>query len=235
MNEQIVTQRLSVQQRNQDGETTLTLQNQQSRTTEVLVKGQTTGKQKREWVIKNTAKQVAAGEVALMQGDEGEARPLVELRVVQITYSPEALAAKREAETLKTFASNLRKRLGLSKSKQTVAERDKLSAADVSEWMLGKRKVMGKDWDSLPAALQKDCTKIHDEAAKVATGAAVKAKAISPTELAKQAVAALVEQGGDATELQQQLDTLLARQAKGKAAASKAKEGDVELTEQGID
>lgn len=216
-NAAVVAQRPSVQLVNADGVTMLELLNEQSKTEAVMAKGVATGVMKREWHIRNTVKQVKDGEAMAVVGDNGEAQLLTELKVTVKTYSADAIAAKRDADALKSFVANLRKRLGLSKSKQVVADRDKLTVADVSDWMLGKREVMGKAWDSLSDKLKADCSKVHAEASKP-KGAA--GKPATPTAVMQALAAALESEGKLDAETKAQVEAVLARQAKGKVSAS---------------
>ena len=224
--EQIVAQRPSVQLVNQDGVTMIELVNETAETKQLATKSGPTGVTQRQWHIKNTVKQVKDGEAMTVLGDGGEAQLLTELKVTVKTYSAEAIAAKREADGLKMFASNLRKRLGLSKSKQVVADRDKLTAADVTDWRLGKRTIMGRSWDSLTDKLRKDCEKIHGEAAKEKP-----VKAATPTVLMQVMAEALRAEGKLDAETEAQIAQVLERQAKARKANQKPSE-DVELSEQ---
>lgn len=217
-NEQIVAQRKSVQLVNADGVTMIELANEGAETKELVSKGVATGVREQKWVVRNTVAQVKNGDAMVVSGDEGEQRVLTELRVVVKTYSAEAVQAKREAEALKTFVQRLRKNMGLSKSKQVVAERDRLTVADVSDWMLGKREVMRKSWDSLTDKLKADCIKVQAEASKVK-----EPKAATPTQIMVAMAAVLEAEGKLDADTKAQVETLLARQAKAREAATKAK------------
>lgn len=193
-----------------------------------------TGIVKRVLTVKSTVKQAMDGECQVVVLPDGSSGLVRELRITERVMDAAQVAAEREARALDRIVPEVRQRLGLSKSKQPVSDRDKLTDAMLGEWMMAKRQVMGKDWEPLPQKVKKGVIKARNEAAGKAGRVN---KPASPTEVMKSLAAALESKGLLDDESKRQVQELLARQERARAskaapkAAPKA-DTDVELSEQ---
>lgn len=185
-----------------------------------------TGIVKRMLTVKSTVKQAMDGECQVVVLPDGSSGLVRELRITERVMDAAQVAAEREAKALDRIVPEVRKRLGLSKSKQAVSDRDKLTDAMLGEWMMAKRQVMGKDWEPLPQKVKEGVIKARSEAAGKAGRVN---KPASPTEVMKSLAAALESKGLLDDESKRQVEELLARQAKARAARVKE---ESELTEQ---
>lgn len=211
-----------------DGFTEYTLNDEDFTTTAETRKGKdgeqvATGVTKRVFVYRKTASELSNGEGATAVLPDGKAAVVRELRITERYLDADAIAAKNEADRVKNMVSNLRRYLGLSKSKKAVAERDKLTPQDVANWMNGHRQLFGKVFDTLPTATQEAVSKVYADSIKTA-----KPKPATLAQLTELAMLAAENGTPLSDEWHEQYNAIKARQAKQRKTAA----AEVVLTEQ---
>lgn len=221
-----------VQMVNVDGILTLELPYEAMSVEQRMAKGEPTGVVARKYTMSLTQSQLEVGKgfVADVAGD-GQQRLVKKVSVTIEDVNPAAVAAKADAKRFRTFVADVKWAAGLVKRKVEPTESERIDRARLAEWMGGKGKVFGREWDALPAETK---DKIVDVSAQLLKKSQGTTKAATPTELAKTMAAALEAAGKLDAETKAQLEALLARQAKAKTASKAAKGEDV-VTEQGID
>lgn len=149
-------------------------------------KGMKTGVLARKFSESLTQANLAEGLGFQVINEAGEVEMGKKLSFLLETTSPRLIAAKAEAKLFRNFAANVRKYTGLVKTESPVAESRRLNSADLTDWLDGRRKVDGYDFDALPIETQE---KIRDIAVKLSEQANGKGKVESALSILRRLMA----------------------------------------------
>lgn len=171
-----------------------------------------------------TAKAVLEGAGIVIANPDGSAANMHKLALTWEQRDEAALKAKRDAEGVATFLKLVRRRCGLSTSKQKVDDRDKLELSDLRDWVAGKRTVIKRQFADLSAEAQAEVRKMADKLEGKAV--AGKGKKLSAMDVLRQWVADGKLEGEQLEAAKvtiKEADERLAKMAAGKAVATAAK------------
>lgn len=224
----------------QDGYTQLSVPTKELTALARVRNGQQTGMVAHKFAFTSTQKEADAGLTPRMVTEDGEVLLVRKVSVIYETQTAEKAAAQAEAKWGRGIVASLRKRTGLTKGKVAVSDAERLTLAELQEWIDGERTVDYRTFDALPDETRRKVVALRDE---LVNG--------KPTSKPKLSAAAQLAQMWDIGAYAQMLaggvidqaaydvaaasvkayKAQLAAQAR--KAAEKAGAQDVELTEQG--
>lgn len=152
-----------------DGELVIRLEERGLETGERLTKGLPNGKQYAKFGYSRTMKQLEREEnrVYTVMPD-GSVHVVAKAGYVQETIPVELVNAKRDKEAFRKLVSDVKKFTGLVKPKGfKLTDNNRLTLADLQQWIDGGRKVMGYDFAALP---DETVAKIAEVMDKMANG-----------------------------------------------------------------
>lgn len=207
---------MSVQMVNVDGTLTLELPYEQMSVEQRMSKGEPTGVVARKYKMSLTATQLEAGKGFLSDiAGDGQQRLVKSVSLVVEDVNPEAVAAKRDARRFRTFVADVKWAAGLVKRKVEPTSSEQVDRARLSEWMAGRGKVFGREWDALPNETK---DKLVDVAAQLAKRAEPKPAKLS--DAATELVEVLKKGEKPSAELLAAVEASAKRVAKGQTAAA---------------
>lgn len=146
---------MGIQITEQNEQLVMKLDRSKLETGEREVKGKATGTYYQKYSEVYDAKMLEKG-TPLVPGVGGQ-QMLKKVTVLIETVSEEQQKAKAAAKFGRTFIAELKAECGLNAKKKPTG--DAYTVAELSDWILGKRKVMGRDFAALPKETQ---TKVHE-------------------------------------------------------------------------
>jgi hypothetical protein len=183
-------------------------------------KGTKTGVLARKFSESLTAANLADGLGFSIINEAGEVEIGKKVSFLLETTSPRTLAAKAEAKLFRNFAANFKKYTGFTKTKNPIPESKRLHLADVIDWLDGRRKVDGYDFQALPEETQR---KILDTIEKMREKAS-KPKVESSLQILRNLMADEAAFAVLSPENQQEIRARIAQADKAAAAAAAAKQ-----------
>ena len=151
--------------------------------------------------------------------EDGSAEVVHKVNLTIEARDGKATEAARAAKGTEAFLKLLRRRCGLSTSKQKVADGDKVSLEDLRDWVAGKKQLAKRDFASLEDKAQREVEKMAAKLeGKPVGGAKPKPIAIVRAQLERGDFANDPEQLAAVTECLKEHAERVARLAKGRAA-----------------
>lgn len=228
----------------QDGYTQLSVPTNELEKLARVRAGQLTGVVANKYTFSTAQKDVDAGLVPRMVTEDGQTLLVRKVSLMIETQTAEQAAQKAEAKWGRGIVARLRKLTGLTKGKNPVSDTERLTVAELQEWIDGTRTIDYRAFDALPAETQSKVIALRDE---LLTGTPRKApKASGMAQIAALwdmgAYKAMLE-GGTIDQASYDIAEAsvaaykkqLAAQAARKAAPAPTATADVQLTEQGVD
>lgn len=146
-----------------DGYTTLRVDTNELDKLARIRAGQATGVVAHKYAFSTVQKDVDAGTVPRMVTEDGQTVLVRKVSLMVETQTAEQAAQKAEAKWGRGIIASLRKRTGLTKGKTPVTDTEKLSVAELQEWIDGERTVDYRTFDALPAETQSKVIALRDE------------------------------------------------------------------------
>lgn len=162
-NEKIVAQTPTPQIKFDDGDWVFRLRHEDMENGERLTKGEPNGIHFAKFAYSQTQAQLEQGGGFEIVDENGNVRTAKKFSIVFETVDGEQIAAKRDARFFRGIVASIKKRTGLMKTKQPVAETNKLTLADLRQWADGKRQIDGYDFCKLPVETQTKVTEVMDK------------------------------------------------------------------------
>jgi hypothetical protein len=158
---------MSLQMTNVDGRLMFDVEYAAMSVEQRLTKGEPNGVMARKYVMSLTASELEAGKgfMADVAGD-GQQRLVKKVSVLVEDVDPQRVAAKADAKRFRNFVADVKWTLGLVKRKVQPTDSERLDQAGLSEWMMGKRRVLGRDWEALPSETKDKVIAVSVELAK---------------------------------------------------------------------
>lgn len=228
----------------QDGQTSITLDTDQLDTLARVRNGQATGMVAHKFAFTSTQKEADAGLTPRMVTEDGQVLLVRKVSVIYETQTAEKAASQAEAKWGRGIIASLRKRTGLTKGKVQVTDSERISLAELQEWIDGDRTIDYRTFDALPEETQRKVIQVRDELAtgkppaKARVSAAAQMAALWDIGAYSQMLAGgVIDQAAyDVAEASvKAYKAQMAAQAAKKAAPALIVEEGAELTEQGQD
>lgn len=162
-NEQIIAQTPTPQVRFDDGDWIFRLRHEDMEKGERETKGKPNGIHFAKFAYSQTQTQLEQGGGFEIVDENGNVRTAKKFSIVFETVDGGQIAAKRDAKFFRGIVASLKKRTGLTKTKQPVAESNKLALADLRQWADGKRQIDGYDFEALPELTQEKVYEVMDK------------------------------------------------------------------------
>lgn len=160
----------------QDGFTNLSIPTAKIVKTGRVRNGTLTGVVAGKYTISNTAADREKGLAPTYVDEQGTVHVIHKLSVVLETKTAEQQRQQAEAKWGRGIVASLRKRTGLTKGKTPVTDAERISLAQLQEWIDGTRTIDYRTFDGLPAETQAKVIGLRDE---LATGKPAKQTKVS--------------------------------------------------------
>lgn len=149
----------------QDGDWIFRLRHEDMETGERLTKGEPNGIKFAKFAYSQTQAQLENGGGFEVVDENGNVRTAKKFSIVMETVDGAEVERKRTAKFFRNVVASIKRRVGITKTKNPVPASERLELADLRQWINGGRQLDGFDFTALPDITQDKVMEIVEKLA----------------------------------------------------------------------